>query len=188
VQQVLAAGYRRVGFVMNSIWDFGVDLAWSAGFLAEQQQFPPENRLPILFFPDPWPRKRHHRPEDADEVLRELFATWYREHRPDVLISHGPFVRSQLAALHLSVPRDVAFADILLEDEGGKVAGVRQNCRRVGELAVELLASQLQQDNLGIPRFPTCTLVEGTWCQGRSLPIRAPRRDSRSVAGAMLSD
>jgi len=91
-----------------------------------------------------------------------------------VLISREEFVQPQLTELGLAVPRDIAFVEIFLEPDG-RTAGVRQNCDRVGELAVEILGGQLQQYIRGIPVFPTTTLVEGTWFDGASLP---PRRAS----------
>ena len=52
-RQVQAAGYRRIGFVIDHGWDEFVDRAWSAGFLAEQQTIEPKDRIPILFFSPP---------------------------------------------------------------------------------------------------------------------------------------
>lgn len=88
------------------------------------------------------------------------------------MIGFGPAVLPQLRELGLSVPQDLAFADMCVEKPDGTVAGVRHNCRRVGELAVELLAGQLQLHQVGLPPFPTSTLVEGTWFDGATLPVR----------------
>jgi LacI family transcriptional regulator len=87
------------------------------------------------------------------------------------LISKEQFVQPLLAELGLAMPRDIAFAEIFL-DPDGQTAGVRHNCERVGELAVEILDGQLQHHPHGVPSFPTTTLVEGTWFDGKSLPLR----------------
>ena len=113
------------------------------------------------------------------------------QYRPEVLISTRQFVQLRLAEAGLSIPRDIAFADVLLETFDGQTAGVRQNCRRVGELALEILASQLQQNIYGIPTYPTATLVEGSWLHGASLPTRsgvAPTKLKRRSHAAALSD
>lgn len=168
VRRVKAAGYRRIGFAMHRFWDHGVDLAWTSGFLAEQQLFPIEERLPIFMFPDTLP---HGMNVQLDHLApRNAFEMWLRRYQPDVLISTSAFVKPHLDAMGISIPGDLAFADILLEHLDGKIAGVRQNCRRVGEVAVEILAGQLQHHALGVPEFPTATLVEGTWFDGESLP------------------
>jgi LacI family transcriptional regulator len=108
-------------------------------------------------------------------------AQWLKQYRPEVLISHEPYVAPHLAALGVGVPRDLALVEMYLEPNG-RTAGVRHNCVRVGELAVEILAGQLQQYAWGLPPFPTTTLVEGTWFDGGSLPPRrapAPRAARR---------
>ncbi len=170
LQRVAAAGYRRIGFVMPRWWDRFVDQAWSAGFLAEQQNLPEGDRVPILAYASARPEPSAsggHTPVPA----RELKA-WLDRHRPEALISWAPFVRPRLADLGLRIPRDLAYVDIFRTDGDSEAAGIRQNCRRVGELAVELLAGQLTQYSFGVPEFPTSTLVGGTWFDGPSLPPR----------------
>jgi len=168
VQQAVAAGYRRIGFVMPTWLDRFGDLAWSAGFLAEQQVLRRRDRIPILEFPGGEP----------DGERRETmmpprpFTSWMRRYRPEVLIGKVQFVQPCLDAMGLTVPRDIAFIEIFL-DPDGRLAGVRNNCERVGELAVEILVGQLQRHANGIPSYPTTTLVEGTWFDGASLPRRA---------------
>lgn len=175
MRQVRAAGYRRIGFVMPDWWDECVDLAWSAGFLAEQAKLPAEDHIPILYYaraagasspPEPTPTT----------VPKKALEGWLRKFQPEVLISYAPFVLPQLEALGTRIPGDLAFVDIFLRKSDSHTAGVRNNCTRVGEMAVELVDAQLQQNTFGLPKFQTATLVEGTWCDGDTLPIRTPER------------
>jgi LacI family transcriptional regulator len=172
VQRVLAAGYRRIGFVMPRWWDEFVDLAWSAGFLAEQQHLPLKERLPILFYgTSKLPETLQ--PDDSRRLVPEdTLQEWLRINKPEVVLSRDQFVLPGFAALGLSVPRDLAFVEIFLEHCDGRIAGVHQNCRRVGEVAVEILAGQLHQNARGVPKIPTATFIEGTWFEGGSLPRR----------------
>ena len=158
MQKLLAAGYRRIGFVMDEGWDITVDHLWQAGFLWEQQKLPVKDRLPPHLLP-----------------AKEGFKDWYARHRPDVVVSKGEFVLPRFAELGLKVPRDVAFVDIFLEDLSGATAGVRQNHATVGALAVEMLAGQLQHNKYGVPVIPTTTYVEGTWFDGKSCPVLPAR-------------
>lgn len=166
VRRVLAAGYRRIGLVMPTWFDDFVRQAWSAGFLVEQQRIPFEDRIPILFYEQQLGRDANR------EVPAAAFAEWHARFKPDALISWSPFVLPRLAALGLTVPRDIGFADIFLEKCDGSTAGVRQNCQRVGEVAVEILAGQMQQHIFGLPPFPIASFVEGTWIDGATLPSR----------------
>jgi LacI family transcriptional regulator len=175
MQRVKAAGYRRIGFVMPHWWDEFVDLAWSAGFLAEQQKIAETDRIPILFFSTP------HLPDGSAPLLGPDYvvppaalSAWLDAYRPQVILSFGHFVLGSLKALGRSIPKDVAFVETFLEGTDGVFAGIHQNCQRVGELAVEILAGQLHQHVYGVPSIPTITLVEGTWFDGASLPPRRP--------------
>lgn len=170
VRQILAAGYKKIGLVMPRWRDDFVDQAWSAGFLTEQQRLPAATRIPILLYQndrvDALPPYGFTNPAIALPVLEN----WYRRHRPEVIISYSPCVRGRLDQLGLSVPHDVAYVDMFLERNDGRIAGLRQNCERVGEAAVEILVSQLRQNLVGLPAVRSSTLIEGVWCDGESLP------------------
>jgi LacI family transcriptional regulator len=168
MRRVKAAGYSRIGFALPPLWDLNSDLAWSSGFLAEQRTVPLTDQLPSFIFPDELPNGANI---PFDQLAsRGAFETWLGRFRPDALISTEAFVKPHLDAMGISIPRDLGFADILVQRSDGKLAGVRQNCQRVGEVAVEILARHLQQHAFGVPEFPTTTLVESTWLDGESLP------------------
>ncbi len=69
------------------------------------------------------------------------------------------------------VPQKVAFVDVFLDQFDGRMAGMRQNHRVVGAVAVEILAGQLQNNMFGVPEIPYTTYVEGTWFDGKSCPL-----------------
>ncbi len=174
MQRVLAAGYRRPGFVMHRGWDHAVDHLWTAGYLCEQQMVSPAEQIPAHLFPKPEPVDRWLNENSPDvQPDPKAFAAWFRKHRPDVIISKGTFVLPLLKQMGLAVPKDVAFVDVFLEDTTGATAGVKQNHSTVGALAVEILAEQLQHHKYGVPEIPTTTFVEGTWFGGATCPMPA---------------
>lgn len=181
MRRAFALGYRRIGLVLPAWWDEGVSLAWSAGFLAEQQILQPNEVVPMLRYLWPDPTGNSTSGGEDPCVPTELLRTWVRKHRPEVIIGHELHVLRPLERIGLRVPQDVAFVDLFLTGNDGKLAGVRHNSRRVGELAVEILSGQLQHNVYGLPEFPTVTLVEGTWCEGASLPA-ATRRGATAKA------
>jgi LacI family transcriptional regulator len=175
MQKVIAAGYRRIGFVMHRGWDHAVDHLWSAGFLCEQQTVATEKGIPMHLFPEAEPVERWLNESKADVVPDyAAFKAWFDEHRPEVIISKGSFVLPVLKKMGLRVPRDVAFVDVFLEELAGETAGVRQNHTTVGGLAVEILAGQLQHNKFGVPEIPTTTYVEGSWFDGATCPMPLP--------------
>lgn len=153
MRKAMAAGYRRIGFVMDEGWDITVDRLWSAGFLWEQQGLPVSARIPVHRIPNGVPLE-----------------TWIRKHRPEVILTKSEFVVPTLRRLGLRVPADIALIDLFLDDATGRIAGVRQNHRAVGEVAIELLAAQIQHNKVGVPDIATTTYVEGTWVPGESCP------------------
>jgi LacI family transcriptional regulator len=171
MQKAIARGYRRIGFVMDEGWDITVDRLYCAGFLWEQQALPAAERIAPYLIPN-----------------AESLADWIARTRPEVIISKHEFVDEALRAAGIQVPRDIAFADLFLEDDTGATAGVVQNHAQVGAQAVELLAGQLQQNKYGIPSIPTVTNVEGTWRDGESLPpAGAPRPAAKRAGQVRLS-
>jgi len=173
IHKVMAAGYKRIGFVMHRGWDHAVDHLWTAGCLCEQQTLPARERIPAHLFPasDPVDRWLNEgKVETEPEIV--LFAKWLEKYKPEVIVSKASFVLPIFKKLGLRVPKDIAFVDLFLEDFKGETAGVRQNHETVGALAVEILAGQLQYNKFGIPKIPTTTYVEGTWFDGASCPPR----------------
>jgi len=164
------AGYRRIGFVLPKKFDEFVNLAWSAGFLADQQKSELSDRVPILSYATPLDSSTE--PYSGDLVPRRVLEDWLKKHKPEVLISWGPFLLPRLLELGYSIPGDFAYVDVFLEDLTGSTAGVRQNCQRVGECAVEVIADQIEHNYLGIPQVSMTTLVEGTWVDGATMPLR----------------
>jgi LacI family transcriptional regulator len=173
VRRAVSAGYRRIGLVLSPWLDASVDFAWSAGFLAEQQTHPSRDHVPILMAPD----------GGGDPLVpRAPLERWLTLQRPEVVIAEGGCVLPRLAELKIAVPKDIAFIDLQLEPAPDRrLAGVRQNFSRVGELAVELVVAQLHQRAFGTPALPTTTLVDGTWFDGASLPGRSPAEPTASA-------
>ncbi len=176
VQRIRAAGYRRIGMVLPRWLDECTNLAWSAGFLAEQQRLEPEERIPVLHTYGDLVGASVEAP-CSPIVAAKPFAEWLKLHRPEVLLAKAQLVQPQLEQLGLSVPGDIALAEIDL-DPDSEMAGVRHNCERVGALAVDLLVRQMHQNRYGVPEYMIASLVEGAWQDGPTLPVREPHGSS----------
>jgi LacI family transcriptional regulator len=166
MRQAIGGGYRRIGFVLPQVWDDAVDLAWSSGYLAMQARLPEINRIPPLLYAADT--------VEAMNVPDAALSEWLRAGEPDLILGFGAFVLPVLRRIGVRVPKHVAFVDVLLQDGAGPIAGMRQNCARVGEMAVDVLAQHLTHNETGIPPVPVAVLVEGSWCDGPSMPT--PRR------------
>jgi len=164
------AGYRRIGFVLPQNFDDFVNQAWSAGFLVEQQKNEHGDRIPILSYQT---QLMSSMGSNEDHLVpRSALEEWLQKYKPDVLISWGPYLLPRLRELGISIPGDIAYVDVFLEATDGQTAGVHQNCNRVGERAVEVIAEQIEHHLVGIPQISMTSLIEGTWYDGATLPMR----------------
>jgi LacI family transcriptional regulator len=166
-------GYQRIGLVLPNQWDEQSDHAWSTAFHAEQYRHAVKQPLPILYLQDS--------PETADLTGgrtggpagdTHTLARWHRQHRPDLVIGLAPEVLGHIRCCGLRVPADLAYMDLFLGDSGYSVAGVWENCEKIGELAVELVVNQLERNALGLPDVPTVTSIGGVWRDGASMPTQ----------------
>ena len=175
MRRLMALGYRRLGFVVHRGWNHAVDNNWSAGYLTAQQDLPLGDRLPAHVFPNAVPVERWFHETDAS-VLADAapFKQWLTRHRPEVVIAKAAYVLPLIHQFGLRIPRDLAFANLFLENTDGSMAGVRQNHDMVGGTAVEIVTGQLQHHKFGVPTIPIKTYVDGTWFDGASCPPRKP--------------
>jgi LacI family transcriptional regulator len=182
-----ATGFRRVGFVIPETWDRAVDHAWSSSFLLEQNRLPAADRIPPLLQLESTAHTfgAEHSSCVSTESKRR-FHQWFETYRPDVILGVYSAARPTLDELGIRVGSDVAFVDLLHDGVTANIAGVCQNCPRVGEVAVEILIGQLQQNLRGIPAIPTTTLIEAIWRQGSSpsASMSPPRMQTAALCRA----
>ncbi len=157
-EQSLALGYRRIGLALPANVSRRLDHRWWSGYLVAQQQMPATARIPALM------------PETRGEIPPALNA-WIVRHRLDAVIFS---IREQ--ELMSCAPADVGLVSLSVHDSTGKVAGVRQNERRVGEDAIELLIEKLHRWETGPGSPPRLHLLHGSWSAGLSAPSAGRKR------------
>jgi LacI family transcriptional regulator len=164
--ELQARGYRRLGLVNRRDHDERVDHNWLAAYLVEQNQLHRKNRLPPLIL-DRW---------DA-----QAFLTWFMAHRPDAIVTRLPEVLACLRAAGLRIPADVGVAFHSL-DEGRKgLSGMKKNSFQIGVMAVDFLVDMLHRNERGIPAIPYRLMVEGSWCEGKT--VFSDRRTRPKLVG-----
>ena len=167
LHHVIAAGYKRVGVVLDRTCDEGSALLEAARSF-ERQVRDASVQLATYVFSKPV------RPATTDSLYIDrqtrAFKSWMVDAAPEVLVSTTGLIRPMLDSMNLAAPLDIAFVDVMLENANGEVAGVKTNCRFAGETAVEALAAQMNQHLYGLPEVATTTLVNGSWVDGESFP------------------
>jgi LacI family transcriptional regulator len=147
-------GYRRMGLAMTMEQDVRVQRKWSAGFLVYQQDIPSKRRVPALL---------------VDGTFKQAFVDWYKEHRPDVVLTQEPRCAEYLRDLGLRVPQDVGVAHMALTDADEGFGGINQNARLVGASAIDLVDAQLRRNERGLPGTPKTVLIQGRWVNGPTI-------------------
>lgn len=167
VEELLALGYKRPGFVIEEALELRTNGKWTAAYLYAGWRRPDLTFLPPLIMKDP--------------SLPD-FKTWYDANRPDVVIGVDHMALEFLARMDVAIPREVGYASLDLDGDRpffSGLSGIDQNSRRVGAAAIDLLVASIHRGDRGIPSHPTRVEVEGTWIAGSSTTIQKQRKSKR---------
>ncbi len=156
-QKLRAAGYRRIGLYLKHRSNEATDNNYLAGFLLFLQSLPAEQRVP---------------PALVGAYDRDEFRRWFREHRPDALISLQSTVAEWAIETGVRCPDDFGFAHLDHTPNLDAWAGVNHNNEILGRGVIDLILAQLHRGEFDIPAHPTTTVVEGFWAEGPS--VRQP--------------
>ncbi|HZI33162.1 MAG TPA: LacI family DNA-binding transcriptional regulator [Candidatus Binatia bacterium] len=159
-------GYQRIGLVVCADWDRHLGGNYIGGFAAAQRLFKFQHILPPLLTNEPVYLKQPAR-------AKQLLGKWLEQHQPDAILSAVVDVPPMIRELGHRIPEDIAVAgssrDVIVD------AGINQNPEDIGRIAVQMLVSQINLSERGVPCVPCRTLVESAWQDGASLPPRPVR-------------
>ncbi|MDR1281688.1 MAG: LacI family transcriptional regulator [Opitutaceae bacterium] len=167
MEKVLATGYQRPGLLTLRSQEDAMVKLHVAAFLAHQQEMSPKNRVALM---------------NSDAMNPKVIRTWFDEQKPDVILTTNYPARLHFAERGIRIPDDVALVSVLRWDDEKGIAGVRPGMERLGTTAVNLLASQLQHDERGIPESCTTVELEGRWVDDASMPAPAKIMGARAPA------
>lgn len=159
VAECRALGYRRIGLIVSRELSERLENRWLAAFHFAQRDLPPAQRVEPLL------------PEHTSDILAAI-PPWQARERPDVVIMseldpHG----------HYPLPARVGLVSLSLEEPSlGKVAGIFQDNRRMGAVAVEHLVARLERCEFGTDDRGRLNLVAGRWFAGATAPGRGKER------------
>ncbi len=152
-------GYKRIGVAVTHWVDARADHTYSGAVLHHQQGVPKGRRVPLLLMP--------HNALDRDEPT---FCAWVRKHRPDALISfHAPVAAWLKNNLGLRIPEDIA---LVVHDWAPTMrnwAGIDHRRPHVAAAAVDLVVTQIQQNERGVPDVPRQILIPPRFVDGPSI-------------------
>ena len=152
-------GYRRIGFATRLEQSERVGNSWLAALLVYQQSIPEAQRVPALLSPVP---------TNAGMDFA-AFEKWYKAHRPDVVVSNLSAPLEMLQTMGLHVPEEVGYASLDLINKDDPWSGVDQQAMEVGAAALDLVVTQLQNNEFGLPAYPKTVHMDGLWREGSTI-------------------
>lgn len=163
VQQAMAKlreyGYRRIGLALLERLNIHVDDRIRTAFLGCQSYLPEEEQVPVC-----------HPCDEASET--EQIVRWIKAEQPDAVLSYN-HVHRNLVEAGVRIPEEIAFASLNLNHRNeGRLAGTNVNDRMVGQVAVNLLNSQLLVGETGEPEVRQTLIVDTFWEDGPTVPVR----------------
>lgn len=147
-------GYRRPALVISRWYDRSQGFALRGGYLAEQFELPLKQRLPPFLFE-----------EFQDGMIPELGA-WLARWKPDAIICADARVAVALEQLGHRIPDTIGLAHLSLADDVKGWSGIDEQHELIGSAAVDIIVSQLEHNERGLPANPRCILIDGRWLDG----------------------
>lgn len=153
VRECQALGYRRIGFIVSRQLSERLDQRWIAACHLAQAELPVKQRVQPLM------------PPGTDDIIPAI-PEWYAREKPDVVIMSelNPSGRYPL-------PPEVGMVSLSLEEQSlGQVAGIFQDNRRLGAIAIEHLVARLERCEFDADDRSRVHMLAGKWVCGRTAP------------------
>jgi len=155
-EKAVSLGYKRPGLVLDDVIDALVERRFSAGYLTGRRMLPKAQQIPVF--------GEVNGPGRAD-----MFRTWLVRHRPDVVFTLYNSVVGWLKAAGKRIPEDVGVIQLEWRSSRPDIAGMHQHNLVTGEAAVDMVVSQIHNNEPGVQEFPRATLIGASWVDGASV-------------------
>lgn len=155
----LERGYRRPGLLLFRHETIPADEPEKIGaFLHAQSRFPARRkRVPVLMA----------KPQETQKVRN-----WYQKHRPDVILGFNNLYLEVIRSAGIQVPEEVGFVSLISNHPQGEAALIFIDQEKIGEHAVNVLATAVRLRETGLPVHPTVTYLEPEFHDGSTLPVK----------------
>lgn len=174
VERALALGYRRPGLVLDDVIDALVERRFSAGFNTGRRSLPRGQHIPT--FTEVEPARQDPR----------IFRAWLERYQPDIIFTLYNRVLAWLHEAGRRVPEDVGVIQLEWRATRPEISGMNQHNIVAGEAAVDMVVSQIHNNETGVQEFPRATLIGATWVEGTTIRAQsepAARRRTAAAAG-----
>ena len=183
MRKLRARGYQRIGMVTSYAMDERMDRMWTAAYRAELPKLPQSQAIPIYLYMD----GKNHDSAAARKQIEKAFLKWYRDYKPEAILTSSSPVLTWLKAGGYKVPQDVAVVSAALQEDEPLMSGIAEASRAIGGAAADFLVSMLQRGEHGLPRVPQRVLLEGSWLEGKTIEKKVPMRKAAPSQRALVA-
>ncbi len=149
-------GFIRIGLVLTAGFDAATSGLVSSCYLRYTVIRHGSSRIPVCLLPGDSP------------AGGAQFRTWYRQHRPDVVVYRDLPVKT----LGVEDGCDAAFVHLGGATEG-RIPGINEQPGEVAAAAIERIADKIRRFERGIGHDSQCHLIKGRWCGGGLAAVEA---------------
>lgn len=173
-RQLIKLGYCRISLCLPKHNLSDLPSRWLGGFAQCEHECFGKQRTPVFY-------------GNPDDTPLATFRKWFKQARPEVLLTLIGHERLWLDALGVNIPDQLALVCLIRPTEPF-YAGVEEPNFELGRMTLETVASKILHNQFGLPENPRLTLISGTWCDGASCPCFAPNGNSspNGTPGARL--
>jgi len=159
LRELRRLGYRRIGMALPATLDAKTGFSYQGRYLVAMARYPELDWAPPLLY---------RRPEfvNAADELRP----WLERHRPEVLLCEDAGALELLQSWGMKVPEDIALVHLALGPDTPGWTGMKIDGEQVGAACVDLLLSQIQHNQRGIPSSAYEMLLRPQWVAGTTAP------------------
>ena len=170
--QLEQAQYQRIGLAITQQVEALVQDRFSAGFLSVHSS---DNAMIISY-------------DEHASSAKEDVMNWIKNNQLDGVICIDQRIMGWIQEAGFDVPNEIGLANLDWDESLTDWAGINQQHYRVGQAAMNLLVSSLQQGHKGPPVVPQSVITACEWMAGpsvRSVPSNAGNEslDLADVAG-----
>jgi len=158
LRELRRLGKGKIAFALPETIDEKSGFVLQGRFRVAQKRHPSMGSIPPFLFEG----------ADIPDVGGKLL-TWLKRNQPDVLICMDVRTRRVLEEGGIRVPQDMGLVHLNLGLDTPDWTGMYLDGAQVGAACVDLLVSQLQQNQRGIPSQPYELLLRPQWRRGTTV-------------------
>jgi LacI family transcriptional regulator len=158
IARSISSGRKRPALVLDRAIDALVQGRFTAGYLIGQRDLPSKDRIPPFYH------------SESGSKPPAAFASWFRRHRPDAILTLYHVIGEWLKALDVPIPNETALIQLESRPIGEHWAGVNQHNDRTGAAALDLLVQMIHAGETALSTSPRAVLIEPSWEAGETLP------------------